>query len=308
MDGLPRPRIWGERSYHGVMLPRAGWVVVAALLYAAACGSRSELVGPPGSGGAVSSSAATTASSSAASSVAQSAVSSVAVSVSSAVSSSVSSVASSASSSSVASSSSGSGGAPATGCSDGTREGFVDEMLYPAIAGCSGGWTVPGILVSKPTCARLAGNSSANPKGTGCSTEDLCAAGFHVCAGAVEVAQKSPTGCKGAALAGALFFATRQGSTGCAICTLGQNSDPAACNGCNCAMGCAPNPTTANDVFGCGTLGQAPLAACGTLDRFSNDLCGALGAPWSCGNDGCNEANAVTKPAPDGGGVLCCAD
>ncbi len=129
-----------------------------------------------------------------------------------------------------------------------------------------------------------------------------------MCAGALDVAKKSPSGCSGAANTPGLFFATRQGSTGCAVCTLGMNPDPSQCTGCNCAQGCATNPTTANDVFGCGTLGSPPLAACGVLDRFSNNLCVDLGAPWSCGSDGCNEANAVTKPSPAGGGVLCCTD
>jgi hypothetical protein len=196
-----------------------------------------------------------------------------------------------------------------TGCSDGTREGFLDEKLYPAIAACSGGWSIPGMLgATDPQCGRVAGNSSPNPEGKTCSAADLCAAGFHICKGAGDVASRSPTGCGGAAPEPGLFFATRQGSTGCAVCTLGNETDPSICNGCSCAQGCAPSPITANDLFGCGSTGEVPYEDCGVLDRFSNNLCGQVGSPWNCGDDGCNEANRVTKTSAAGGGVLCCAD
>lgn len=61
-----------------------------------------------------------------------------------------------------------------TGCSDGTREWFIDRTLYPDIAGCSGGFSVPGIAsnnvgVTNRPCASVAGNDSPNPIGTGCS-------------------------------------------------------------------------------------------------------------------------------------------
>jgi hypothetical protein len=196
----------------------------------------------------------------------------------------------------------------ATGCADGTREGYLDQAQYPQIAACAGGWTVPGMLdATQPTCGNKAGNDSPNPTGQGCSAADLCAPGFHVCKGASDVAFRSPTGCAGAAPEDGLFFATRQGSTGCAICTLGSGMDPSICNGCSCAADCAQNTLTANDLFGCGSIGNSP-GACGALTRTSGNLCSALGSPWSCGNDGCGEANQVTKPSPTGGGVLCCID
>ncbi|HVY48446.1 MAG TPA: hypothetical protein VHB21_21305 [Minicystis sp.] len=270
--------------------------VAAAAVLLVACGARTDLGGPSGAGGAGASS----------SERASSSASSTSSSVSSSVSSS-SAASSSSSSASSSSASSGAGGAPATGCSDGTREGFVDEGAYPKIAACTGGFTVPGILqATTPHCGRMAGNSSPNIAGVGCGAADLCAEGFHVCRGADEVAQKSPTGCQGAAPAPDLFFATRQGSTGCATCALGTDTDPTTCNGCSCAMDCATNATTANDLFGCGSIGDTP-SSCGVLDRFSNDLCGALNPVWQCGDDGCNEANDVTKDAGFGG-VLCCAD
>src|SRR4051794_35911064 len=32
------------------------------------------------------------------------------------------------------------------GCSDGSREGFVDGSAFTNIAACSGGWSIPGLL------------------------------------------------------------------------------------------------------------------------------------------------------------------
>ena len=167
---------------------------------------------------------------------------------------------------------------------------------------------MPGILeATTAQCGRAAGNSSENPSGSGCGALDLCATGFHICHNANEVNLRSPTGCQGAVNDPNLFFATRQGSTGCAICAQGSSTDPTQCTGCSCAMNCATSALTGNDLFGCGTIGDT-LTNCGPLDRFSNDLCAALGPPWQCGSDGCNEANNVTKSGPAGGGVFCCSD
>ncbi len=127
-----------------------------------------------------------------------------------------------------------------------------------------------------------------------------------MCATPAEVAASSSTGCAGAASAPGLFFATRQSSDGCNDCALGTNTDPTACNGQACVTGCAQTTLTANDLYGCGSLGVA-VTSCSTLDLASGDQCGGLGAPWSC-PDSVGEANVVTKSSSDGGGVLCCAD
>src|SRR5262249_43934926 len=77
---------------------------------------------------------------------------------------------------------------PGAGCADQTREGFYDA---PGIAACAGGWQVPGSalgLMIAPRCARPSGNSSANPTGEGCTIEDLCAVGWHVCTTPADVA------------------------------------------------------------------------------------------------------------------------
>ncbi|MCA9518912.1 MAG: hypothetical protein KC635_28445 [Myxococcales bacterium] len=176
-----------------------------------------------------------------------------------------------------------------TGCADGTREGFVDIAPFPDIAGCSGAWSVPGVVTAAaPACGRRAGDDGELPSGAGCNVADLCAEGWHVCADFGDVADATSFGgCEGAVTTSEpLFFVTRQGSLGNAACPLFGGG--------------------ANDLFGCGSLGNAPGAGCAPLDRTSGDLCLALGPPWACGADAANEANNVTKTGSDAGGVLCC--
>ncbi len=212
------------------------------------------------------------------------------------------------------------------GCADGEREGFVDQAAYPDIAGCSGGWSVPGIHTKNPgtapacgiatydtltpACGRGAGDDSPNPGGSGCDVADLCAAGWHVCASASEVAADSPSGCGGVTLAGdpPMFFATRQTSTGCGFCAMGTGTG-SDCNSSSCKSGCAQTDNISNDIFGCGNFGGGLAAStCGPLDRSSHDQCSELdGSIWSCPNSYC-EAFTVTKSAPSYGGVLCCRD
>jgi hypothetical protein len=174
------------------------------------------------------------------------------------------------------------------GCSDATREGFTAVATFPNIAACAGGWSLPGLLAAAtntPACLRVSGKDSPNATGAGCNVADLCQVGWHVCATAAEVGAQSGAGCAAAATAGS-FFVTRQSGPGGAVCGAGGN-----------------------DIFGCGAIGIAPDAnTCGQLNRFSNDLCGALTADWSCGADGLQEANNVTKTSSTGGGVLCCRD
>jgi len=196
-------------------------------------------------------------------------------------------------------------GCAANGCADGTREGFVDEVAFPNIAGCSGGFSVPGVLVDLvPTCGQTAGDDSANPTGSGCSAADLCSPGFEVCRTEADFALASPGGCAGVTDASELFFISRQTGTGCGTCAIGTSTDP-SCEFCSCAGNCAPTSTIANDLFGCGTAG-VPAGGCGLLDRFSDDQCLSLPPPWACAGNSCGEALNVTKPGPTGGGALCC--
>lgn len=208
---------------------------------------------------------------------------------------------------------------PAAGCADGSREGFLDQSRYPSIAGCSGAWSVGGVLTATaPACGRGGGDDGANSEGSGCSAADLCSAGWHICGGRVEVAARA-TSCTDAVPPGtpnkALFFAAAQTSDNNSVC----------------------GGTGHNDVFGCGNLGTTltPDKACGPLDRAlastAPNSCGFNEAepnlgPWQClgGADShLREGELVTKVgcpgrsctydgqpigSSDKGGVLCCRD
>jgi len=208
---------------------------------------------------------------------------------------------------------------PDPGCADGTREGFIDLGVHPDIAGCSGGWSVPGVTRDGlvPACGRASGNTGANREGNGCSAADLCAAGWHVCRGRAEVAAKAPGGCGDAVPPGtpdkALLFAVAQHSEMNTVCTDSSGD---------------------NDVFGCGNLGTRIEAGkgCAPLDRALasmragtcsfNEAEPNLG-PWQCPGSDLHEGASVTKKGcpdtscqydgrpvgnADKGGVLCCRD
>jgi hypothetical protein len=182
----------------------------------------------------------------------------------------------------------------AVGCSDGTREGFRSYSTWPDIAGCAGGFDVPGVIAGrKPTCGLQAGDTSARPTGLGCSAADLCALGWHVCENSEDVRNHSPShDCEGCVLPGEpRFFLVAAGAS---------------------AMGiCSPDPGAANDLHGCGGLGQPESPECAPLTRrmgFAD--CLATGGVWACGTAAQNleEAALVAKTGPTLGGVLCCRD
>jgi hypothetical protein len=185
-----------------------------------------------------------------------------------------------------------------TGCADGTREAFTDQERFPSIAGCAGGWSVPGLLTEAsmaPRCARGAGNDGSNPGGVDCTVEDLCADGWHVCGGASALTLAGVT-CQDAGIApataggGAMFFATRQ-----------RGAAP---------TGCAPDATTgSNNLHGCGNFGRVEDPGCAPpLDRQIESTVCAANPPWSCSDpiSIMTEAMVVTKSGSGAGGVLCC--
>jgi len=174
------------------------------------------------------------------------------------------------------------------GCADGLREGFIDGAANPLIAGCSGGFTLPGTSAG-PACGNAGGDDSADPFGTGCSVADLCADGWHVCESPDEVESLSATGCTNVTLPDddPLFFVQQISGSGGAMC----------------------NGLGSNDIFGCGNVGVPPDAAtCAPLNRFSQDGCGFLGNDWDCSGGNVQEAINVVKPGVDYGGALCCID
>jgi predicted small lipoprotein YifL len=201
----------------------------------------------------------------------------------------------------------------AAGCADGQREAFTNRVRYPRIAGCAGGFTLPGVRgEAPPSCGRAGGDDGRNPVGAGCNAGDLCAAGWHVCRSAGDVSDRAIDGCAGARDAGpGTFFATRQSGPGCYHCS---NGDDPTCGPESCRPGCRPTAQTANDVFGCGTVGSTAAAeSCGVLDRMGDNDCVALPPPWRCPDGPALPANEhesenVIKPGSEAGGVLCCAD
>jgi hypothetical protein len=177
-----------------------------------------------------------------------------------------------------------------SGCSDGTREGFIDLAAFPSIAGCSGAWTLGGVKeVVDPACERAAGNEGSNFRGTGCNVADLCAPGWGVCKDKVAVAaSSSATACADVTTAPDMFFATGQSGSGGSGCDV----------------------SGVNDIFGCGTMGLLAAPSCLPLLRTGQNDCFELRSHpggWTCSSP--DEAKNVTKSDPlFGGGVLCCRD
>lgn len=176
--------------------------------------------------------------------------------------------------------------AHADGCADGQREGFVDELTHPNIAGCSGMWS-QGDMRAPRTCVSPSGDDLPG-SGAGCSARDLCEIGWHVCQTDTEVAANSGTGtCVGATVGGdpSLFFVTLQSGPGSMNCGVGNN-----------------------DLFGCGNLGATPNANCAPLNRFGNNENASLNPVWDyVGNGtGQDEVIATVKTADTFGGALCC--
>jgi hypothetical protein len=183
------------------------------------------------------------------------------------------------------SSSESTGPAPVNGCADGEREVLEDEVAYPDIAGCAGGFMVPGVLVNVPYCDRAGGDDGLEPVGIGCSIEDLCSEGWHVCDDRFEVMAAGIDDCNMIAFGGA-FFATRQSGEGGNTC----------------------NPTGVNDVFGCGDIGYTNINGCAPLNRSTANGCAELPEPWICDTSLTQEAQFLVKEGPEFGGALCCRD
>jgi len=184
----------------------------------------------------------------------------------------------------------GGGVANDSGCSDGSREEFIDVLGEPNIAGCSGAFGVPGTTTVDsmlPQCSRNAGNDGATPAGTGCSIEDLCALGWHVCRSAAEVAHKSSTGqCPTQPVANT-FWLTRQAQNTNLVC----------------------DEYGVNNLIGCGTgIGTTVPNPCPPLNRRMAVSSCASTATWYCGDSShaWSESQVVIKNGLTEGGVLCC--
>jgi hypothetical protein len=174
------------------------------------------------------------------------------------------------------------GGDPASkvGCSDATREGFLNQKKYPKIAACGGAWDIPGIHNPLPACDRKAGNTGEIPSGEDCNVTDLCTEGWHVCYGKTDVLNRNPLGCGGIMDGGAqspAFFLTRTSSSGAF----------------DCAPDAAPEgKTNKNDLFGCGDMG-CPTKSQKTLGKceVANVGCDPLDSCEGCEAGKCEDGS-----------------
>jgi hypothetical protein len=151
---------------------------------------------------------------------------------------------------------------------------------------------VPGTTTeasTQPMCNRMAGNDGAIVDGQGCTVEDLCAKGWHVCVDNDEVGAKSSTGeCEQAPFD--TFYLTRQAQDGNGDCV---------------------GPPAVNNLVGCGTKGEESPSNCNPLSRYMRYVHCIPSLTWFCGSDladGSHEADLVAKIGPGEGGVLCCRD
>jgi hypothetical protein len=202
-----------------------------------------------------------------------------------------------------------------TGCADGTREAFTNTTTFPRIAACSGAWSLPGIFPAIPASTLAAcetsGNSStlAPANGANCASSNLCARGWHICNGGEVMPRTSNLGCVATTdYPPGTFYAAAVSGTGCGLCGLRSGTlTGSACTSSSCAVNCIETGDLNNDFFGCGSLGASNPGACDGLNRFSNNNCISLRAPWACGG-ATQESRTVTKSGPAAGGVLCCRD
>lgn len=171
------------------------------------------------------------------------------------------------------------------GCADGFREALVDEATFPNVAACAGGFWMAGVGAPVSLCDRQGGDDGPLPDGMGCTIEDLCAEGWHLCTSRQEVAAAGLGDC-GAQAWGGQFFATSQSGNGANTC----------------------NDTGTNDVFGCGDVGYASISGCAPLNRSTGNLCVNLPGVWACMEDAYDEVSHLVKTGPDAGGALCCRD
>ncbi len=174
---------------------------------------------------------------------------------------------------------------PPQGCADGQRDALLDEVTYPDIAACAGGFGVAGVQLNTPTCGRQGGDDGPFPDGMACAIDDLCSEGWHVCRTLHEVSNSGLADCDGPAWA-TQFFATAQSGTGSNTC----------------------GATGTNDVFGCGDIGHPKIMRCGPLNRSTGNECVEIAGPWICDQSPDTEAVDITKTGPTHGGALCCRD
>jgi hypothetical protein len=184
------------------------------------------------------------------------------------------------------------GGGPVGGC---TAFGGVRADGDPGmakVAFCYAAWDIPGVDVKRdagvlqPKCGRLPDLQS--PPGHGCTVEDNCAPGWHVCASLVD-ATSAGLSC-GVAPTG--FWVTHQ-----LVGALGDCASDAPV----APVGCGENVSyPVRQLLGCQPFDAA-------LSLMS---CGGSNGVWSCTMDlpsGATAATTLTKPPVRQDGVICCS-
>jgi hypothetical protein len=175
------------------------------------------------------------------------------------------------------------------GCADGTREYLLDTTLHVGVAGCGGAFLAHGMLTKSDAgspCHKRGGNSAANglATGLGCSADDLCAVGWHVCASATEFVDSVGTCAEdsGAPESG-VFYASATRGTG--------------------NLQCDGDGGT-NDLFGCGATGVGVGGGCGAFNASLSTFKPI--SYWLLGGASTELIDVQKQAGP--GGVLCCHD
>jgi hypothetical protein len=175
------------------------------------------------------------------------------------------------------------------GCADGTREYLLDTTLHPGVAGCAGAFLTHGMLTKSEAgspCHKRGGNDATNglSNGLGCSADDLCGGGWHVCVSATEFVDSIGTCAEDSgAPEGGIFYASATRGTGSLLC----DGDGGT-----------------NDLFGCGATGAGVGAGCGAFNASLSTFKPI--SYWLLGG-AATELVDVQKQAGLGG-VLCCHD
>jgi hypothetical protein len=167
------------------------------------------------------------------------------------------------------------------GCADGRREGFIDESVYPDIAGCGANWS--GTLSMR---APATGAACGDGVGPCAAPADACAAGWHVCGESGSVAELRALSADACATGGkgAFFGAMSTCASQSATCTYDLTS----------AANYACYPTS---------LGCASPVCCGTNCGALGGCTGGIWPGWTHSGTGACGAFAGSNV---GNGVLCC--
>jgi hypothetical protein len=169
-----------------------------------------------------------------------------------------------------------------SGCADGTREGFVDRVAFPSVAGCGASWVGMIDLRTPPT-----GTACGDAFGPCTVPSDACALGWHMCgaSGSIdELTAIGATACNTLAGPGQFSAAMSHCPTqNFGVCDPASNNmlpclhmgwcaEPVCC-GDDCQMG-----VCVDDIFPGATrvAGNPPTFGQGCADMDSTPIAGVL--------------------------------